>query len=260
MTHILAIDTSTDACSVALLTPSGVYQTLAIAAREHTQRLLPSIDALLKEHHIPLSKLDAIAFCVGPGSFTGLRIALSTAQGLAYGADLPLIPISTLETLACTALRLQLATSGQLIIPSIDARMNEVYWCAYRADDSGNVQAQCDEMISSPDVLADSEWLQIKPNKSEDTNENKSSVELVSAIGSGWHYPCLQAFENSVVIDEVVLAAYPEAYDMALLAEKVYTAGGDKLISPLSAVPTYMRNEISWKKRTRIRATESPST
>jgi len=252
MTHILAIDTSTDACSVALLTPSGVYQTLAIAAREHTQRLLPSIDALLKEHHIPLSKLDAIAFCVGPGSFTGLRIALSTAQGLAYGADLPLIPISTLETLACTALRLQLATPGQLIIPSIDARMNEVYWCAYSADESGNLQAQCDEMISSPEVLAESEWLQAKPNK--------EIVESVSAIGSGWHYPCLQAVENSELINKIVVAAYPEAYDMAQLAEKIYTAGGDSLVSPLAAVPTYMRNEISWKKRTRIRATESPST
>lgn len=246
MPYILAIDTSTDACSVALLTPGGIYQTLTIAAREHTQRLLPSIEALLREHNMPLSQLDAIAFCVGPGSFTGLRIALSTAQGLAYGADLPLIPISTLETMACTALRLQHATPQQIIIPSIDARMNEIYWSVYRVDEAKQLHALSDETISSPESLANSEWMKTP------------SANTLSAVGSGWHYPCLQD-RLSV---EATIASYPEAYDMAILAEKVYQKGIDgnaQIISPLAAVPTYMRDEISWQKRQRIRSTEDVS-
>jgi tRNA threonylcarbamoyladenosine biosynthesis protein TsaB len=245
MPYILAIDTSTDACSVALLTPEGVHQSLVIAAREHTQRLLPMIDALLKEHQVSISTLNAIAFCVGPGSFTGLRIALSTAQGLAYGADLPLIPISTLETLACSALRLQLATPDHIIIPSIDARMNEVYWSAYRTNESGNLSVLCDETLSSPEHLAESEWVK---------NVNQQAI---AAVGSGWQYDCLiDATKDAVSAAAVTISAYPEAYDMALLAEKVYQQDVDeseKFISPLAAVPTYMRNEISWKKRTRIR-------
>ena len=252
MPYILAIDTSTDACSVALLTPEGVHQTLVIAPREHTQRLLPMIDALLKEHQVPLSQLDAIAFCVGPGSFTGLRIALSTAQGLAYGADLPLIPVSTLATLACSALRLQLATPDQIIIPSIDARMNEVYWSAYRSDASGNLSALCDETLSAPEHLAESEWV---------TNAQQQAV---AGVGSGWQYDCLTngiKVTNDVTnATTVTINAYPEAHDMALLAEKVYQqdiADSEKFISPLAAVPTYMRNEISWKKRTRIRDKET---
>jgi tRNA threonylcarbamoyladenosine biosynthesis protein TsaB len=247
MPYILAIDTSTDACSAALLTPEVVHQTVVIAAREHTQRLLPSIDALLKEHQVPLSKLDAIAFCVGPGSFTGLRIALSTAQGLAYGADLPLIPISTLETLACSALRLQLATPDQIIIPSIDARMNEVYWSAYRLDETGDLLALCDETLSSPECLAESEWV---------SNANQCTI---AGVGSGWQYDCFNDVKKEAASSNVVIKAYPEAYDMALLAEKIYQQEGadsEKLISPLAAVPTYMRNEISWKKRTRIRDKE----
>ena len=249
MPYILAIDTSTDACSVALLTPcEGVHQTLAIAPREHTQRLLPMIDALLKEHQVSLSQLDAIAFCVGPGSFTGLRIALSTAQGLAYGADLPLIPISTLATLACSALRLQIATSDQIIIPSIDARMNEVYWCAYSVDASGDLFALCDESLSAPEHLAESEWMK------------NAKQQAIAGVGSGWQYDCLaDATKGMANETTVVVSAYPEAHDMALLAAKVYQqdiADSEKFISPLAAVPTYMRNEISWKKRTRIRNKE----
>ena len=260
MPYILAIDTSTDACSVALLTPEvaseGVHQTVVIAAREHTQRLLPMIDALLKEHQVSLSQLDAIAFCVGPGSFTGLRIALSTAQGLAYGADLPLIPISTLETLACTAVRLGFASPNQIIIPSIDARMNEVYWSTYRSDASGNLSALCDENLSSPEHLAESEWV------------THTKQQAIAGVGSGWQYDCLtngiavtsDAINATINAATVTINAYPEAHDMALLAEKVYQqdiADSEKFISPLAAVPTYMRNEISWKKRTRIRTKET---
>lgn len=237
MTHILAIDTSTDACSVAILTPSGVKQTLLIAPREHTQRLLPSVEALLAEHSLALSQFDAIAFGVGPGSFTGLRIGLSTAQGLAYGADLPLIPISTLQAMAQTALRLGTVNSGQTIIPAIDARMNEVYWSAYQHNsDTQQWLTLQDEAMASPEALAENTWFQ--------------SQSDVVAVGSGWHYACL----SQQLALPAIIETYPEAYDIAVLAKQAWDEkGDDATMSPLAAVPTYMRNEISWKKRQRIR-------
>lgn len=240
MSYILAIDTSTDACSAALLTPEGVFQSQLIAPREHTQRLLPSIDTLLQTHSVSLTQLEAIAFGVGPGSFTGLRIALSTAQGLAYGADLPLLPVSTLTTMAHTAKRLYALSSGQRVIPSIDARMNEIYWCAYQLADSGELISLCEEVLSAPAHLAQSEWLACAQLHNQ-----------AMGVGSGWQYDVLADKLNTVIT-----AAYPEAYDMAQIAKKLCDKQGESekiFVSPLAAVPIYMRNEISWKKRTRIR-------
>lgn len=251
MPHILAIDTSTDACSVAVLTPTEVKQQLSIAAREHTQRLLPSVESLLAEMGLSLNQFDAIAFGVGPGSFTGLRIALSTAQGLAYGADLPLIPVSTLMTMAQTAFRHGKVPVGHTIVPMIDARMNEVYWSAYQVNEHDSlVEALQEEVIAAPDdVVADERFLSYLPH--------------VTAVGSGWGYDVLSntlsthsSSENHVKSPE--LTCYPEAHDLAVLAQRAMAQQGDAaMVSPLSAVPTYMRNEISWKKRQRIREVSS---
>ncbi|MFT5118933.1 MAG: tRNA threonylcarbamoyladenosine biosynthesis protein TsaB [Kiritimatiellia bacterium] len=240
MTYILALDTSTDACSVAILSPSGIKQTLSVSPREHTQRLLPSIERLLAEHELALQNVDAIAFGVGPGSFTGLRIGLSTAQGLAYGADLPLLPVSTLQTMAQTAVRLGVADLSQIIIPAIDARMKEIYWSAYRFDNSlQQVVSICEERVSAPEVLA--------------TNSLVATQNNPCAIGSGWHYEQLSA----VVSNSPKLDLYPEAYDVAVLAEMAlaqeHKGQGQATISPLSVEPTYIRDEVSWKKRQRIR-------
>lgn len=242
MSYLLAIDTSTDACSAALLTPEGIVQSQVIAPREHTQRLLPSIEQLLNEQNVSLSQLDTIAFGVGPGSFTGLRIALSTAQGLAYGADLPLLPVSTLLTMAYTAKRLHHIDDGQVIIPSIDARMNEIYWSAYHWDASNVCVPLCEEILSAPAQLA----------QSDEAANNKAM-----GVGSGWHYDSLES-----VASRVITEVYPEAYDMALIAQTICDQtplGSEPFISPLAAVPTYMRNEVSWKKRTRIREPSSQS-
>ncbi len=250
MSNILAIDTSTDACSVALLTsPSDtkpdVHQSLVISPREHTQRLLPMVESLLAEHTMSLSQLDGIAFGVGPGSFTGLRIALSTAQGLAFGADLPLIPISTLQTMAQTAYRLGVASTSSTIIPVIDARMNEVYWSSYQfSDELAQVLPISDEVVAAPDSLAKHRVL---------TSEN------ICAVGSGWHYDVLQDVLQDVMSTSVSDApyvtikqdCYPEAYDVAVLAQ--VALANQQVTDPLSAVPTYIRDEVSWKKRQRIR-------
>ena len=124
MPSILALDTSSDACSIALLKSDGtsdiqIEESTVLTPREHTQRLLPMIEALLSEQQVPLSALDAIAYGRGPGSFTGLRIGLSVAQGLAYGASLPLLAISSLQTMALTAMRLHKLAPGSVIITAL---------------------------------------------------------------------------------------------------------------------------------------------
>jgi len=129
---LLAIDTVTEACSVALWQDGEVTSREAVAIQRHTEMVLPMVDAILAESEIRLSQLDAIAFDRGPGSFTGLRIGAGVTQGLALGLDLPVIPVSSLATLAQGAWR----QKGQAsVISCIDARQAEVYWAAYRHKD-----------------------------------------------------------------------------------------------------------------------------
>lgn len=104
---ILALDTATERCSVALLVGNTVYSRSEIAPRDHTKKVLPMVDEVLKEAGVTLQELDALAFGRGPGSFTGVRIGIGIAQGLAFGADLPMIGISTLAAMAQAAYRLQ---------------------------------------------------------------------------------------------------------------------------------------------------------
>lgn len=112
---ILALDTATERCSVALLVGNTVYSRSEIAPRDHTKKVLPMVDEVLKEAGVTLQELDALAFGRGPGSFTGVRIGIGIAQGLAFGADLPMIGISTLAAMAQAAYRLQ----GLTMLPAL---------------------------------------------------------------------------------------------------------------------------------------------
>ncbi len=238
MSYILALDTSVDACSVALAMPECIDQITEVAPREHTQKLLPAVAKILAKYQLELSQCEAIAFGVGPGSFTGLRIALSTAQGLAYGADLPLIPVSTLHAMAQTAFREGLAKQDQVIIPAIDARMTEVYFCAYRYQpETESVEPIIAEQLSSPADLAKHPLLHEQP----------------VLVGSGWQYDELDEL-LSVRSLSPCLHVYPQAYDVAFLAQKLLAKlGQSAMIDPMNALPTYIRDEVSWKKRQRIR-------
>ena len=235
MPSILALDTSTDVCSVALLHDGQVYESVSHTAREHTQRLLPMIEALLADHQVTLKNLDAIAFGRGPGSFTGLRICLSVAQGLAYGADLPLIGVSSLLAMSRQAQRLERLAPGTCVIPIIDARMDEVYWSAYRCDEQQGLIHLAEEQVATPEQSCD-DILQLQ-------------AETICAVGSGWHYPVLQALPNVKLHPDI----YPSAYDMAEIAVESFER--KDFLSPLEAQPHYLRNEINWKKRQRIRET-----
>lgn len=232
MSLILALDSSTDACSVALYANGQLDARFELAAKSHTQRLLPMVDELLGDNNLKLHDLDAIAFGRGPGSFTGLRICMGIVQGLAFGAQLPVIPVSTLEAMALGYCRANPDTSLPVLV-SLDARMDEVYWGLFARKDN-SVVALSDEFVMKPEFLSEQAIIQ-------------SLAGQFIAVGPGWHYPAMQALTASTIVMDI----QPQAEDMALIAAQVWSAGG--AIDVLDAQPVYLRDTISWQKRQRIR-------
>ena len=147
---ILAIDTATEACSAALYFDGEINQQYRVAPREHSHIILPMIDQLLAEAGIRVSDLDALAFGRGPGSFMGVRIAAGVTQGIAFAWDLPVVPISTLAAIAQTA---HAETGATSVLSAIDARMNEVYWGAYRLSDDGCMELTGKEIVILPEQV-----------------------------------------------------------------------------------------------------------
>lgn len=231
MTKILALDASTDACSVALYNDGVATHIFELAAKSHTQRLLPMVDEILRTANCTLQDLDAIAYGRGPGSFTGLRICMGIVQGLAFGANLPVIPISTLQAMAQGFLVDNPNTSLPLLV-TLDARMDEIYWGLFESKQ--NPTALTDEFVMKP----------------VDVCEQKVVVDLQQqfiAIGPGWHYADLQKIIPAQLIQDV----HPNAKDVLTLAVEAFKNG--QAISILDAQPVYLRDSVSWKKRERIR-------
>lgn len=222
--NILAIDTSTEACSVSLLFNGQITHDFVISQRDHTKQILPMIDVLLSQADCHMSQLDAIAFTKGPGSFTGVRIGLGVAQGLALGIDRPMVGVSTLMTLAQGAFRLKQAKT---VIPAIDARMEEVYLGAYQYIDNGLWRSLLDECVVKPNDVV---------NK-----VNKLNYHDAYFTGTGWQtYPhMLEGLNDSQHY-------LPEAQDMLIIAEKLLANG--ETITVENAQATYLRNEVTWKK------------
>lgn len=245
MAKILALDTSTDACSVALNCDGHITSLFELAAKSHTQRLLPMVDELLQASNVSLGDLDALAFGRGPGSFTGLRICMGVVQGLAFGANLPVIPVSTLSAMAVGywrqfALSSPLASSATTnppVLVALDARMDEVYWALFAAQD-GQLEAQAltQEAVSAPALVARNDTV-------------LAMQQAFVAIGSGWHYPALSPIQPA----QVHLAMYPHAEDIARIAAEYYARSETMPIC--DAAPVYLRDSVSWQKRQRIRTT-----
>lgn len=256
--RILAIDTATEACSAALLQAgplqdhkvqeSEVLSRFSLAPREHTRRLLPMVDELLAEAGITLTQLDALAFGHGPGSFTGVRIATGMVQGLAFGADKPVIGISTLASMAQ-----QVATPEHPhVLAAIDARMGEVYWGQYSLQPDGLVEATDQERVIAPEALCEAASL---PHR------------RYLAVGTGWQAYAEQLAALPVVIERPGLlpgtvsaestgsagsvetaepGCFPHAGSIARLAVARWQQGA--AVAAEQALPVYLRNEVTWKK------------
>lgn len=131
---VLALDTSSDACSVALQVDERVMERHEEMPREHTRLLMPMIESLLRDHKITLADLDTIVLGNGPGSFIGMRIGAAVAQGMAFGAGLKLIPVSSLAAIAAEAMQ---TLAAKRVLVAQDARMGDVYLATFAADDLG---------------------------------------------------------------------------------------------------------------------------
>ncbi|MEN8260373.1 MAG: tRNA (adenosine(37)-N6)-threonylcarbamoyltransferase complex dimerization subunit type 1 TsaB [Pseudomonadota bacterium] len=131
---VLAVETATEACSAALYADGRILERYQVAPREHSMLILPMVQSLLDESGAALNNIDALAFGCGPGSFTGLRIAAGVVQGIAFAADLPVVPVSTLAAMAQDVFE---AFEEKYAFAAIDARMGEVYWGVYQRNSRG---------------------------------------------------------------------------------------------------------------------------
>lgn len=219
--RLLAIDTATEACSAALSLNGEISLRYEFAPRQHAELILPMVEQLLAEAEIKLANLDALAFGRGPGAFTGVRLATGVIHGLAFAADLPVVPVSTLAALAQGAI-----SESQTLLSAIDARMGEIYWGLYQTDQDNIVMPVGEEQISKPELI------QI------------SDDEKCYGIGSGWqtYHEILQnKLQNQLI--GYAGERYPHAKDIITLAIKDFNNG--KAVSADEALPVYLRNKVT---------------
>lgn len=222
MTTLLALDTATEACSVALLHEGRVTSHYEVIPRLHAQRLLPMIKALLEEAGIALSAVDALAFGRGPGAFTGVRIAVGVVQGLAFALDRPVLPVSTLATIAQRAHR---EHGAQQVAAAIDARMDEVYWGCYRLQ-AGEMRLAGVEQVMAPEQVAlprgdNGDWF---------------------GVGTGWNY----ASRLAVRASDIDAGLLPHAEDLLHLATFAWQRG--EALPADQAQPVYLRDNVATPK------------
>ncbi len=225
---LLALDTSSEGCSAALLVDGELSERFELAPRGHTRLLMPMVRELLAERQLAPVELDALAFACGPGSFTGLRIATGVVQGLAWGLDIPVVPVSSLASVALGAIETMDLGSEQGVAVAFDARMHEVYWGCFVCRD-GRPVAVADERVCPPGLVT-----------------LPDGVSPWHGAGQGWRFrdqmPAAVA-EGMTDIDESLV---PRAAWVARLAEVGYRDG--QAVPAERAQPVYIRDEVAWKK------------
>jgi tRNA threonylcarbamoyladenosine biosynthesis protein TsaB len=218
---ILALDTSTEACSAAIWADGAVAERFE-SGNQHSERILAMVDELLAESGFALAQFDAIAFGRGPGSFTGLRIGAGVAQGLAFGVDIPVTPVSSLAALAQ-------GVDAPRVLAAFDARMNQVYSGAYAKNAQGIVELVGNESVAAPlDVPLP---------------EGNGWV----GAGNGWdlhHAALLQRLGGCVA--DWRKQVHPRARDVAQLGAVAVEAG--KAIAAEQALPVYVRDDVAVKQ------------
>lgn len=237
---ILALETSTNACSAALIdgtqSSHSSIERFEIAPRMHTQLVLPMIDSVLEEAGLDIKDIDVLAFGRGPGAFTGVRVGTGVIQAISYGADIPVAQVSSLSALAQGVYKCHPSQTQKILLAN-DARMNEIYFCAYEIIE-GFVT-----MISSEQVM--------KPEALKSFLDQQSIVydKTYTMAGSGWsEYSdqldnvsshCGLPFSNEDIV-------YPHASDIAYLAFK--EVENNNLVKSESVTPVYLRNNVAKKK------------
>lgn len=228
MQTILALDTSTEACSVALQSAQGLYVRHELQPRTHTQRLLPMVDEVLEEAGVQRETITAVIYGQGPGSFTGVRIASAAAQGLAFGLGVGVIGVSSLHALAQAAAD---AHNANQVLAAIDARMGEVYWGQYQRDSAeGILTLLGSEQVIPPETVS-------------------SKFESAIAAGTGWGQ---YAEQLSAAIDYPTIAQFSECYPVATALIKL--AQSETPRSAESAIPVYLRNQVAKKAAVKPKA------
>lgn len=228
--NILALDAATDACSVALQANGRVIHRYELIPRQHNQRLFSMLREVLADGSPTDRGVDLLAYNHGPGSFTGLRIAASAVQGLAYSCNLPVVGLSTLACLAQGVWRRGLADPAAKILVLLDARINEVYWGLY-ACEAGLAVSLLADAVSEPGAIP---------------VDLVAAGEPLVAVGSGICYLEQLAPGLRTGITLVLPEQWPDSLDILSLAERDSHRG--KLLTAAQVQPVYLRNEIQWKK------------
>lgn len=222
---LLALETSTDQCSVALLADGEVRERVQSAAHAHAELILPMVESLLAEAGLSLRQLDALAFGRGPGAFTGVRVATAVVQGLAFGAERPVVPVSDLMAVAAGAHRQH---GARRVLACLDARLQEVYWCAYEVTAPDHLRECVAEQLGGAD--------QVQP-----------PAGRWFGAGSGFavYRSQLQAGLGGN-LDGEDAALLPAARDVASLAARLFAEG--HAVSADAALPVYLRDQVATPK------------
>ena len=222
---ILAIETSTEYCSVALWQDGALTGKSENVGQKHSERLMAMLDEVLKEAGVKLAQLDGIAFGAGPGSFTGVRIACSVTQGLALGANLPVIGICTLQAVAQ-------GSGKDKVIAALDARMAEVYFAVYEKREGGwhTVCAPCLCLPQDTPAVAGNGW-------------------LGAGSGFGAHGEVMQQ-RYAGQLGAIDAACVPQAVAIAELAAPLFAAGLG--LDAAQAMPLYLRDKVALKTSERL--------
>lgn len=221
---LLAIETSTEACSVGLLIDNQLKTDHRLAPQQHGKLVLPMIDALMSDAGLQPAQLDGVVYGRGPGSFTGVRIGVALTQGIALGADLGVIGISTLQSVAQGVHRVHGDTHVSV---SLDARMSEVYHAAFVVGDAGLAMPVTDEVVCPPEAIAELDtaqawvWCGSGAERYPDTLPAGADGQAVVTRADAW--PC--------------------AEDLLALAIPLFNAG--KMLTAEQAAPVYLRNKVA---------------
>ena len=223
--NLLALDTSSNACSVALQRDERLFERYVVLAKEHTRLLVPMIEEVLFEAKATPDELDAVVLGNGPGSFIGMRIAASVAQGFAYGADLGIVPVSSLAAIAAEAFH---GTAVEYVTVAQDAHMNEVYLASFRRGEDELPVADGETTLQP---VARIEGMVV------------AGRERVHVAGAGWQrYPQLMQL-NEDGIARVLDILHPRASFLLGAGAAAFRSGG--MLPPDQLVPDYVRSKVA---------------